>query len=687
MKRHLGIVTLNVLLFAAGVTAAADAGGPRLSMLPAGDVKPGGWIWKQMDLDLREGIPGNFPKISNFVNNEIFANKNGTLALPYKYPNGQVAKSWWVGEVEGNWLDGVVRLAFLTDNAEYKERARKAHERIITAQQDESDGYIGIYIPKDRFALRTETKYNNGELWTQSRLFQGMLAYYEYTKDKKILRAVEKAVDCTLAHYLGKEVFYQGSGVSHGVAFTDTLEWLYRLTGDQKYIKAMQWLYEDFSTKEGDKIPKADREMSYDELKNPDTLWFSHTPHVLEGMHMPFIAYKMTGDPKYKLAADNVLMKYNRHDTPAGGLPCDESIGGRFGTSMLPYENCGNVSTMMGLNRIAVWTGNLDGTIKAETIALNAEQGARFHPSLQALRYCAHDNQKDASEFVYAERYVYSALCGAAPCCSSSLGRVMPYYLEGMWFADHKKNELIANQYGPNKVTTTLAGKKVVVVEETEFPFSDKVRFVFDSDADATLVLRKPPYCGDIKVTAKGARIEVTPHRVLLHGPWKKGDAVSVDFDFKVKLVAEPNLQNANYYRWGVLLFALPLGEDCRKVKEFQAGDKPSGFFAWSIKALHPERWDYRCDPMATFVKVDLHGGNYDTPFANPPIGLQGTMIDKDGKRVEVTLTPFGSSHLRRTSFPDYSRPIVGPQDESVVRRGRIGPDGTFQETSRTKLK
>ena len=643
--------------------------GPELSMLPAGDVKPRGWIWKQMDLDLREGIPGNFPKISNFANHEIFANKNGTLALSYHYSNGKECRAWGVGEVEGNLLDGVVRLAFLTDNPEYKKLAKSKIEDILKAQNNEPEGYIGIYVLQDRFALRSEKKYNNGELWTQSRLFQGMLAYYEFTKDKDVLKAVQKAVDCSLAHYLGKEVFDQAHGVSHGIGFTDTLEWLYRLTGDEKYVAAMKWLYEDFSTKEGEKPPKATSEMSYDELKNPDTLWFSHTAHVAEALHAPSIAYKMTGEKKYKLAADNVLLKYDRHDTPGGGLPADERIEGRFGTSMLPGENCGNISTLMALNRIAVWTGDLAGTSRAENIALNKEQGARFHPALKALRYCPHDNQKDASDFTFAERYVYSALCGAAPCCSSSLGRLMPYYLEGIWFADHKKNELIANHYGPNRISTTLAGKRVSVIEETEFPFSDKIRFIFDADADATLVLRKPAYCGDIKVDARGARVEMSPHRVSLHGPWKKGDVVSVDFDFKPRLLSESNVQNAYYYRWGALLFALPLGEDCRKVKEIQAGDKPSGFFAWSIKALHPERWDYRVDPLETFAKVDLPGGNYETPYANPPVGLRGTMIDKDGTRVEVTLTPLGSSRLRRMSFPDYSRPIVGPQQEFLRRK------------------
>lgn len=670
-------------------TGALDAnkihyGKPALNMLPAGDIKPLGWIWKQMDVDLREGLPGNYHKVSHMGNNEIFVNKNGTLGDPYTYRGGSASRSWWIGEVEGNQLDAKVRLAFLTSNAEYKERVKKQIEDILVAQKREPDGYIGIYVPADRFALCTETKYNNGELWTQEKIFQPMLAYYEYTKDVRVLEAVKKAVDCTLAHYVGKKVFGQGSGVSHGVAFTDTLEWLYRLTSDPKYAVALQWLYEDFSTKEGEK-QKADHDMSYDELKNSDSLWCSHTPHVLEGLHMPAITHRLTGAEKYKLAADHVLLKYDRHDTPGGGLPCDEGIDKRFGTSWLPREICGSISTIMALNRIAVWTGDLEGSSRAETIAFNSMQGARLHPALQAVRYCSHDNQKDASNLGYGARYVYSA-AHCAPCCVTSCGRLMPYYLEGMWFADHGKNELIANYYGPNRLDTTLAGKKVSLNEETEFPFSDKIKFVFNTDTDAALVLRKPPYCGDIMVVAKGARVEVEPHKVLLRHSWKKGDVVAVDFNFRPQLIAEPNLTNSYYYRWGVLLFALPLGEDARKIRECRAGDDPSGMYLWAIKPLHPEFWDYKIDPMAAFVKVDMSDGSYDMPFANPPIGLRGAMIGNGGKHVEMTLIPLGASQLRRTSFPDYSLPVVGPQNE-LIKRGISNPDGTMKETSTKKAK
>ena len=678
------IITVLVTGLLTAISAQADmkvdaVRKPVFCILPAGDIKPQGWVWKQMDEDLRNGLPGNYYKVSNMVNCEIFAKKNGTLADPYTYPGGSASRSWWVGEVEGDVLDADVRLAFLTDNAKWKETVKNKIYDIIEAQKKEPDGYIGIYVPADRFALRTE-KNNNGELWAQEHVFQAMLAYYEYTKDEQVLESVKKAVDCTLAHYVGKEVFFQGSGVSHGVAFVDTLEWLYRLTDDPKYVDAVRWLYEDFSQKPG--VPKATGELSYIDLANPDTLWFSHTPHILEGMHLPAIAYKMTGEEKYKLAADNVLLKFDRHDTPAGGPACDEGIDGRFGTAMLPYENCGNLGAVMAFNRIAAWTGDLEGTARAENIVLNAQQGSRFHPAAEAVRYCAHDNQKDASYLGYGARYVYS-VAHCAPCCVASVGRVMPSYVEGMWFADQKNNELIANYYGPNRVDTTLAGKKVSVVEETGFPFSDKIRFVFDSDMDATLVLRKPEYCGNIKIDSKNSA-EIQPHRVLLRGPWKKGDVVSVDLDFRPLRVAERNLENTWYYRWGALLFALPLGEDMQKVREIQAGDAPSGMYMWAIKPLHPEFWNYKVDPMAVFAETKLPDGNYDTPFANPPVGLQGVMMDVNGKRVSVTLTPFGSSKLRRMSFPDYSRPVTGMQNE-LIKHGVSNPDGTMKETGAKK--
>lgn len=262
----------------------------------------------------------------------------------------------------------------------------------------------------------------------------------------------------------------------------------------------------------------------------------------------------------------------------------------------------------------------------------------------------------------------------------------MPYYVEGMWLADQAGNELIANHYGPNKVDTTVAGRKISIVEETNYPFDDKVSFIMQTDVDTTLILRKPPCCGAVKVDAAGKKVKLEADRISIRGAWKKGEVVKMCFNFAPQRVAEPNLQNETYYRWGALLFSLPLGETRKPTREFTTLDgKPSGFFSWEVKPEHPERWDYKFDPKESFRKVALPGGNDDAPYAQPPIGLRGRMIDRHGAKVEVTLTPLGASLLRRTSFPDVSKPIAGPQEEWIVKDGAVNPDGTIKEAPTSK--
>ena len=640
---------------------------PELSLLPAGDIMPAGWMKIQMELDLKDGLPGNYPKVSNIVSIDLFANRNATLRGAYHYPGDSVERSWWVGEVEGNWYDAVTRLGYLTRNREYMERTKNYFKRIIEAQKKEPDGYIGIYVPEDRFVLDTpETRdANNGELWTQSRFFQGMLAYYEYTKDSEALDAVIRAVDCTLKNLVGKKYFYQAGGVAHGVAFTDTLEWLYRLTGDRKYAEGMRWLYEDFTAKRWDE--KSNGDMGYVQLSDAGMPWYSHTPHTMEAIHAPIVTYKMTGDEKYKLAAENVMLKYDRHDTPGGGVVGDEHVDRRLGTTMLPREYCTMVSAVMGLNRVLVWGGDLSVSERVERLVFNAAQGSRLHPAMTAIRYLGHDNQKTADNDSHLQRYLYSSWHSAAPCCATTAGRMLPYYVEGMWLADHPENTIIANYYGPNELNTVIAGKKVSITQHTDYPFSDKVELVFNIDSDVTLVLRKPKYSENVSVKSDSADIDSLDDRIIVRKSWKKGDRVSIDFHFKPRLISEMNLMYSAYYRWGPLLFSLPLGEIRKTSREYIALDNnPSGFFLWEITPKDTSRWQYKYDMDEPFEQIELEDGNRETPFANPPIGLKGKMIAADGQsKTEVILTPLGSSVLRRTGFPLFNFPAPAVNEES----------------------
>src|SRR5262249_34005313 len=120
-------------------------------------------------------------------------------------------------------------------------------QEVLNAQ--DASGYIGVYPLAKRFSTSDP---NDGELWTQSRMFQALLAWYEATGDSKILTAVEKAAKTTLNAFTTRSYFDRpgltlGGGVSHGLGFSDTLEWLYRLTGDDTFRNGYLWLYQDYA--------------------------------------------------------------------------------------------------------------------------------------------------------------------------------------------------------------------------------------------------------------------------------------------------------------------------------------------------------------------------------------------------------------------------------------------------------
>src|SRR5690606_14465883 len=114
--------------------------------------------------------------------------------------------------------------------------------------QDE-DGYLGIYDEDIRYRFDNE----NGELWAKSSLLRGLLAWYEYTGEEKVLTAIERAIQNLMDNYPvnNSHPFYSKQpnvgGTSHGLTITDVFEHLYQLTKNVVYRDYTLFLYKDFS--------------------------------------------------------------------------------------------------------------------------------------------------------------------------------------------------------------------------------------------------------------------------------------------------------------------------------------------------------------------------------------------------------------------------------------------------------
>ena len=116
--------------------------------------------------------------------------------------------------------------------------------------------------------------------------------------------------------------------MSHGLGFSDTLEWLYRITGDATFSTGYLKLYADYSASN---VNETDLFPAY--LSDPDRLWYRHTPHIAEALSVPEIAYAFSGSSAYAQAADEVLEKLQRHSNPGGGPVGDESVSGQSARS------------------------------------------------------------------------------------------------------------------------------------------------------------------------------------------------------------------------------------------------------------------------------------------------------------------------------------------------------------------
>lgn len=645
------MIVRTILCGAIAVAAHAESG----QFLKAGEIMPQGWMKEQLRLDLEEGYLPHYGEVNHTVTHNVFVHQNRISQQQYFG-----LRCWWSGEHEGYWKDAILRMAFLSGDEKLKAQAITWLDEILAAQG--SDGYIGVYKAGDEPNHRFKHTGENGELWVQSRIFQALIAGYEFTGREEYLTAVKKAVDCSIkndpGNYFVPEKKAKG-GVTHAVGFFDALWYLHAQTGEQKYADYAIKLYEDF-----DALSYGNNDLQLKKLLSKEK-FSQHGAHIAEGFFIPAYIASLTDDEKFDRAADQAVKKLKYHLTPSGAMVCAEHVWKKPGSGDEGYEYCGIAELVQALTKMVAINGDPEMAEMAETMTLNAGQGARF-PVLTALSYVATDNRLEAYPKTEGQRYAYAAFHKAAACCSLNGGRLLPYYIEGMWIRG--EDSLTAQLYGPCTVNTTVGGVALNLQEETNYPFEDSIRFSVDPAKPLPLKLRFriPKDAADLQVSGvDGARKE--DGYVVIDRTWKKGDSFTLTFDFPVKTLHEVADSKEAYLKRGPLVYALPIKYSKKVSPETyepvlkENGEKSpnvlnpeSGFHVYEIKPTDQTGWDYRLPKNAKFKLVNV-GGDPLHPFADSPIKLKGTMLDEEGKVVETSLIPIGCTVLRRTTFPEVS--------------------------------
>ncbi|HCK21189.1 MAG TPA: hypothetical protein DHW15_03225, partial [Bacteroidetes bacterium] len=544
---------------------------------------------------------------------------------------GDEQYKWWNSETQSNWWDGYIRNVLLLDNQKDIEKVKR-YIIAVLATQDE-DGYLGIYDAELRYQFESE----NGELWSKATLYRGLLAYYEYSGDQQVVDALVRAVENVMENYPinASSPFSSGTGfnggVSHGLTFTDVLDRLYQLTGEKKYQQYALFLYNDFSN-----TYQTEADVQLANILNPDYRLKAHGVHTFEHIR-PLIVATFAAQ---SMDMDNALQVYldriRQVTTITGGAIGDEWIAERMADAThTGYEYCSLHELLDSYTVLMQKTGQAMVGDQIENLFYNAAQGSR-NPAHSCIAYLKTDNSYEMLGTKNGEiepdrkqtRYKYSpAHQDVAVCCSPNAGRITPYFLQSSWMKEGD-NTLVATLLMPNVLETEIGASRLVIENKTEYPYGNQCFFAIHQEKASrfSVKIRIPEWVSRIETEET---YTIDQRYLIINRMFEAKDSISLTFHTEVQVATDAG--GAHYFKYGALVFALPIA-----ATEIIGKTYAAGFSDYTYTPLDNTRYSYTETPR-TFYKE----GKIYTELVN-----EATQIKE-----QVELVPIGETILRQTTF------------------------------------
>lgn len=665
--RNLATICAAVIGLTAGKAAdvsAADrspspAPAPRFQMLPFGAIRPGGWIKRQLEGDVREGLFSYYHRSWQILNKALLLrghNPDRVTKQPYL----------WDGVAETYWSLALITSAILSDQAAAKARADEFVTDIMRSQ--DADGYIGLYDAETRYQPDTVDKDVHKGL-----LFQALLSYAQAYKREDVLQAIERAVRCDMRHFNQetKELWASSYIVMSYPQFLDRLA---QTTGKKEYAEYAAFIIDNYSSSPSGLAVHAD--CTLPNLLNRDKLYVGHGCNITSNLSLPWISYYETGNQQYRQAGENAFEKFERQMSLSGSMPGDEDNQGRLPLPAIGIEFCSTTYLVENALIVGDKTGRSRFYDFAERALYNAGMGARL-PDGTAHAYLKRDNEFNLDYPGIFHRYRYSP--DHEPfCCTTRMLSLVPTFVSNMFKRTANGSGIAAVCFGPATVQAEVNGTTVTIEEKTLYPFDGHVEFRVSTDKPVTFEfsVRVPTWAPTAEIQCEGAAITRSGDYYVVKKEWRTGDVVQVAFATPVKAIRWVNNEFA--LMAGPLVFAakieaVPVTYDTfpsgATTKELSDGKQP--IYGFSPGKDASMVWDASLDGLAPdttygFKRVVVQTPDPDLPWYESPVRLTGKM-NHFRETFDVSLVPMGCTVLRRVTFPvGYIYPGQRSQDDNV---------------------
>jgi hypothetical protein len=200
---------------------------------------------------------------------------------------------------------------------------------------------------------------------------------------------------------------------------------------------------------------------------------------------------------------------------------------------------------------------------------------------------------------------------------------------------------LVKALYGNSELQTEIGGAKIKITETTNYPFDMDITFNVEVSRpiEFTLGFRKPEWCSGFSLAGVDD-FKVEGNLIQTRKTWQNGDQISLGFEADVKI--QP-WRDETIFRYGALLFCLPLNGDFSSGREYAPGFQDQYY-----TLTDPSAMQLRPSSQPDFT-LKPHPFDPSKPFYS--LSLEGTLIDINGNLRSVQLLPLGRSILRRVTF------------------------------------
>ncbi len=590
------------------------------------ELKLGGWLHRQLRIQA-EGLSGNLDKIWPDVRDSawIGGNREGWERVPY-------------------WLDGFIPLAYLLEDEDMINRAKKYIDAILDGQHP--DGWICPCAVEDRPGYDT---------WAVQLITKVLTVYYNCSEDERVPGVIYRV----LKNYY--ELLKSGTIRLFGWGEFRWFELFISLNFTYKRYKE-EWI------RDLGRIVM-EQGKNYSELthlwERPLNKWIleTHVVNLAMMLKSEAVSYELLNN-EYTDSAETlleILKKYNK--TAVETLTGDECLSGV--SAIQGTELCSVVEQMYSYELLFANTGDFKWLDRLEVLAFNALP-ATISEDMWTHQYLQMCNQISCQKFpgksLFRTNGPESHLFGLEPtfgCCTANFNQGWP------------KLALSAFMYREDTVVNALPipcelrTDDISVTLETNYPFENVLKYTIDSKKDIDFEVRIPGSAENVTVNGEAASDGPLIFKL------SAGDRRELTVRFDLTPHFEEYSDGLNYVKYGNLVFALPIEYE-KVMYEYERDGVERKFPYCDYELLPKGEWSYGFADTSLEVSSNMVG---DCPFSEsmPPVTIKAKMqrIDwglEDGYELvcaklpesrkavseaeDFALIPYGCAKLRMTVLP-----------------------------------